>query len=162
MTLRDVGSWLGEVVARFFSDLEIVFIEPLWDWPLYIVVLALPVGYFALVLLGAFFALPMIAWQEFWREHFDSEGNPVTRLGRLGEAIWDFVYLVCVFILVWIGSGFLVVLVSGRNLDTASETEVWIALAVQTLVASIFTALVLRGRRLQRLENGERSRSPDD
>jgi hypothetical protein len=164
MTLRDIGRWLADTSEAVGQDLDALATASPLDWPLYIFLLGIPVSLLALAVVGALFAVPLHWWLDFWSEHFDREGNPLTRLGRAVERVWDTVFLICVFLLVWMVTGFLLLLVlnSGMELDPTTGAAMWIVLILPTIVALGFMFFMVLGRRAAAKELSERERTNSD
>jgi hypothetical protein len=155
MTLRDMGNWASESLDAFLRDLDIVVTASPFDWPIYMVILAIPVVFLAILVFGALLGIPIVIWQEYWKKHFDQEGNPLTRFGKAIDWAWDVVFLTCVFFLIWIAIGFVVVIIvlDGQDYKEASDAAMWAVFVLPTLAASGFLYITIR-RRIARAKEG--------
>ncbi len=113
---------------------------------------------------GAVFAVPLYLWLDFWSDQVDREGNPLTRLGRAVLRIWDAVFLICVFLLVWMVTGFLLLLVLNGPLalDPTTGVAMWTVLVLPTIVALGFMFFMAVGRRAAAKELSEKERANSD
>lgn len=146
--MRDIGNWISETYEVFMLDLETVVSASLWDWPIYMVLLAIPVAFLVLGAIVAVLSVPIVILANSWEKHFDDEGIPLTCFGRTVEKAWDVIFLVCMFVLIWLVVAFVVALVAfgDQGYKGASNASMWAVWVLPTLLASGVLFFVIRGR----------------
>ena len=116
MTLRDIQHWLHGIGDQFGRDVALAADTSIMDWPIYLIVLALPLAFIALVIAVVILTIIItpffLGYDWFAKKHWDRDGNPISKFGRgsdiLLNILWKGLKLFMVWLLVTIGWSFIV------------------------------------------------------
>ena len=160
MSLRDIGNSLELAINQFVRDLELASSTSPLDWPIYLIVLAIPFVFIGLVIAMSAVIIPLAALslmiETYSAKQFDVDGNPTTRLGRVARWSKEIASYSGLFIIIWffiwmiLGTLFTSGIVSSE-LDTDFGNVV--AMTFAAIVSGVIILLAIRGRFAMSREN---------
>lgn len=152
MTLRESGQKLLNTGDTFLRDLELIQTASPLDWPLYMVLIVIILGFSSILIAIIIWGYVGKIWWRNWRTHFEADGTPLTSLGSTVKWCLHILSQVGILIIVWlvafllVGGGMMLAL---EQPETPGAQSIWslIVLFFPTMFAAGIMYLAYLGRK---------------